>query len=114
MVEYAYAYMYSSISGSIQYSIILSFYRPGSTSTCTCSYTATTPINIPTYVYRLNDLQHIPHQPSSSILVYHINHNHLVSSNPRLVRIHVAIVRQCNLFNCIFQSSDYSVKGSEV
>ena len=42
----------------------------------------------------LNDLQHIPHQPSSSLLAYHIDHDHSVPSNPRLVCVHVAIVRQ--------------------
>ena len=28
----------------------------------------------------LNDLQHIPHQLSSSLLAYHIDHDHSVSS----------------------------------
>ena len=61
-----------------------------------------------------NDLQHIPHQPSSSLLAYHIDHDHSVSSNPRLVRVHVAIVRRCNLLDCIPHPSDNHVEGSDV
>ena len=61
-----------------------------------------------------NDFQRIPHQPSSSLLAYHIDHDHSVSSNPRLVRVHVAIVRRCNLIDCIPHPSDNHVEGSDV
>ena len=101
-------YSYNKISGSLLYSLslyqlvrvrvvippqLLSTYRPIAIS---------------------NDLQHIPHQPSSSLLAYHIDHDHLVSSNPRLVRVHVAVVRRCNLLDCIPHPSDNHVAGSEV
>ena len=62
----------------------------------------------------LNELEHIPHQPSSSLLAYHIDNDHSVSFNPRLVRVHVAIVRRCNLLDCIPHPSDNHVEGSDV
>ena len=59
-----------------------------------------------------------PHQPSSSLLTYYIDHDHSVSSNPRLVDpIYVYvyyIVSRCNLFDCIPHPSDNRVEGSEV
>ena len=58
----------------------------------------------------LNDLQHIPHQLSSTPLAYHIEDDQLVSYNSRLVHVHVAMVRRCNLFNCLPHPSDNHIE----
>ena len=99
---------YSYISGSLLYS--LSLYQ------LVRVHVVIPPQLLSTYrpIAISNDLQHIPHQPSSSLLAYHIDHDHSVSSNPRLVRVHVAIVRRCNLFDSIPHPSDNHVEGSDV
>ena len=81
MVEYTYVWLAIYQVASLLYS--LSIYQ------LVRVHVVIPPQLLSTYrpIAILNDLQHIPHQPSSSLLAYHIDHDHSVSSNPRLVRV---------------------------